>query len=346
MTKLESRSARVKKKTFNIVLNAFALSLLYLFYLQNKYYSNFLYIESKRVLFILFIVFQITNIIVCIKNKNEISYTQKIFEITKKIFSNFNNNFKKPLNDSDKNIILFLIVKIFFFPLLLNFFIGNVYFSKNKFIEWGKNDFQLNIEYFNSTLFHLILSVFFAVDTGYFLFSYLFVNKKLKNIVKSVDKTALGWVSALICYPPFSNNIDYFVTWYPDTYENYKNQILALLLNLVIIFTWFIYVWATVALGSKSANLCNRGIITRGPYKYLRHPAYVAKNIGWWLATIPMMSVTGFKGTFYLILNGIFVTFIYYLRSVTEERHLSHDQEYLEYKEKVRNRFIPSFASK
>jgi protein-S-isoprenylcysteine O-methyltransferase Ste14 len=36
-----------------------------------------------------------------------------------------------------------------------------------------------------------------------------------------------------------------------------------------------------------------------------------------------------------------FWSFIYFLRAITEERHLSNDPEYVAYAQKVRYRFIP-----
>lgn len=52
-----------------------------------------------------------------------------------------------------------------------------------------------------------------------------------------------------------------------------------------------IYAWASWALGLKASNLTNRGIVTTGPYKYIRHPAYICKNTAWLIGGIPMVYV-------------------------------------------------------
>ena len=50
-----------------------------------------------------------------------------------------------------------------------------------------------------------------------------------------------------------------------------------------------IYVWASLALGWRASNLTNRGIVTTGPYRWLRHPAYAAKNVSWWIGATPLV---------------------------------------------------------
>ena len=54
-----------------------------------------------------------------------------------------------------------------------------------------------------------------------------------------------------------------------------------------------IYVWATIAFGARFSNLTHRGIITAGPYRFTKHPAYLAKNLSWWLITLPFDSWHG-----------------------------------------------------
>ncbi|HEY6452242.1 MAG TPA: isoprenylcysteine carboxylmethyltransferase family protein, partial [Steroidobacteraceae bacterium] len=77
--------------------------------------------------------------------------------------------------------------------------------------------------------------------------------------------------------------------------------------------------------------LTHRGIITNGPYRYSRHPAYLAKNLSWWMISMPFMlgadAATSLRCCVLLcLLNGI-----YYLRAKTEERHLALDPVYREY---------------
>ena len=43
--------------------------------------------------------------------------------------------------------------------------------------------------------------------------------------------------------------------------------------------SWGAYALASIALNFKSSNLTNRGIVARGPYAIVRHPAYITKNL-------------------------------------------------------------------
>jgi len=72
----------------------------------------------------------------------------------------------------------------------------------------------------------------------------------------------------------------------------------------------------------------------RGPYAYIRHPAYIAKNLGWWLTLIPIMSAPVF-------ISMSIWSYVYYLRAITEERHLLKDKDYRGYCKNVKYKFIP-----
>jgi protein-S-isoprenylcysteine O-methyltransferase Ste14 len=94
-----------------------------------------------------------------------------------------------------------------------------------------------------------------------------------------------------------------------------------------------IYAWATVAFGIRFSNLTYRGVLTNGPYRYTRHPAYLSKNAFWWLSVLPFMVTSGslvdvVRNTFFL---GC-VSAIYYWRARTEEAHLlGEDARYRDY---------------
>ncbi len=58
-------------------------------------------------------------------------------------------------------------------------------------------------------------------------------------------------------------------------------------------FLTAIYAWATLAFGIRFSNLTYRGVLTNGPYRFTRHPAYVSKNLFWWLSVLPFMVSSG-----------------------------------------------------
>ena len=93
-----------------------------------------------------------------------------------------------------------------------------------------------------------------------------------------------------------------------------------------------IYAWATMAFGIRFSNLTHRGVITHGPYKFTRHPAYVSKNLSWWVAGLPFLVTAG--GPIEAVRNTLLiaaVSGIYYWRAKTEEKHLLADPAYVAY---------------
>jgi isoprenylcysteine carboxyl methyltransferase (ICMT) family protein YpbQ len=98
----------------------------------------------------------------------------------------------------------------------------------------------------------------------------------------------------------------------------------------LLIATSALWAWSTIIYGLRWSNLTNRGIITNGPYRYFKHPDYLAKNIRWWLLYVPFLSSSGWNAVqncaLLLVMN-----LIYYWRAKTEEQHLSADPQYVAY---------------
>lgn len=173
-------------------------------------------------------------------------------------------------------------------------------------------------------LYHLI----FTVDTGLAIVAYTVSSRWLDNRVKSIDTTMLGWCAALACYPPFNSALSTFIGFNRyDTVPLINAEWLRAILMGMILACLFIYVWATMALGFKFGNLVNRGIVTGGPYRYLKHPAYLSKNISWWLDNTHVLTHPGAT-----IGLGIW-NMIYWIRAKTEEKHLEKDPAYRLYKD-------------
>jgi len=146
----------------------------------------------------------------------------------------------------------------------------------------------------------------------------------------------LGWLVALICYEPFWSLIN-------AQYLNYDSgrpwgvvlwdmPIIYGLWGGAILLLTGIYVWATVYFGARFSNLTHRGIITNGPYRYTKHPAYLVKNLSWWLISMPFIIHDGqISESIRHCLMLLLVNGIYYIRAKTEERHLSKDPVYNAY---------------
>ena len=173
----------------------------------------------------------------------------------------------------------------------------------------------------------LTYDMIFAVDCGFALVGYASESRWLGNKTRSVEPTAFGWLVCISCYPPFNNVLG---TYLPleNGPQLVTGEVAQLALRTATVLLFSIYASATVAFGMKFSNLTHRGIVWRGPYRYIRHPAYLTKCTAWWLENVPTMTPT--KAVFLCMLCSW-----YGLRAWTEERHLSMDPEYLAYKKKV-----------
>ena len=98
-----------------------------------------------------------------------------------------------------------------------------------------------------------------------------------------------------------------------------------------------------ISLGTKSGNLTNRGIVSRFPYNIVRHPNYFMEILRNIIFTIPVYTMPQLQipGKIFYTVGLIMWIGIYVMRSITEERFLSQDKEYVKYMEKVKYRFIP-----
>ncbi|NCC71209.1 DUF1295 domain-containing protein [bacterium] len=118
------------------------------------------------------------------------------------------------------------------------------------------------------------------------------------------------------------------------SYHDYSFFWINILMMFLVFILLFIYSSASVSLGFKASNLTNRGIVKNKTYSLIRHPAYSTKVLMWWFMIIPIINLQ-------ILFSMLVLSFVYYMRAITEERHLSQDPDYLEYCKKVKSRFIP-----
>jgi protein-S-isoprenylcysteine O-methyltransferase Ste14 len=191
-------------------------------------------------------------------------------------------------------------------------------------------------------LTHWLITFMFMLDTTFATVGYVLTMKPLDAHIRSANPYAAGWTAALICYPPFvlmggGGPLDYHGGTMGEDGWNYwlaGYPLLMALIGFLLVALTATYAWATVAFGIRFSNLTHRGILTHGPYAWTKHPAYVSKNLFWWLATLPFLATTGnltdvVRNSFVM---GV-VAGVYYWRARTEERHLSADPAYRVYAE-------------
>lgn len=335
--------SNLKNYFFNIIL----IWLVFLLYRKVPYYSSFLRQDTQTTIFYLALAYSILGFFYYFFVSNNRTHETKgaiIFNTLKRFFKDsysylksIKKEIKNPipkLEKREKVMILFVLVKIFFIPIMLNFFFQNFEIFKNQILNISNPLAILTINGFNLILFPFLLTSIFMIDTLWFSFGYVFEAGFFGNKIISVEPTLFGWLVALACYPPFNGIITQYTNWYANDYVLFPNEIITLVIRIMIVLLLLLYLGATLALGAKSSNLTNRGVVSRGPYAMIRHPAYLGKNLAWWLTIIPVISWPA-------VLSMAAWSFIYHLRSITEEKHLSQDPNYIEYCKKVRYRYIP-----
>jgi protein-S-isoprenylcysteine O-methyltransferase Ste14 len=250
-------------------------------------------------------------------------------------------------NEVDREILLEFFrqwaVKGFFLAFMLSIVPGNWAITVQAESAWiAANPIHLSL---------WLISAMFMIDVTFATVGYVLTLKPLDAHIRSANPYTAGWLSALICYPPFilmhpGGPLDYHPgtagengwTYWLDGYP-----LVTALLGLWLVFLTAVYAWATVAFGFRFSNLTHRGILTHGPYAWTKHPAYVSKNLFWWFATMPFLATTG--NPVDMIRNSVvlaMVAGVYYWRARTEEKHLMADPAYREYAEWMeRNGPIP-----
>ncbi len=225
-----------------------------------------------------------------------------------------------------RQALLGWVVKAFFLPLMLSGCLG-----------WFYMGAHLESLPTQAAFVAQAMTFLYAMDVSFGSVGYINTSPRIGAQIRSVDSTFSGWLSALVCYPPVS-------VWVLDSWLIYKSAEdwrhwlqgspgIASAWGMAIVLCTLVYVWATVVFGPRFSNLTYRGIITSGPYRYHKHPAYISKNLSWWLISVPFLSTHGVGAALshsaaLLCINGI-----YWLRALTEERHLRSYPEYAAYAE-------------
>lgn len=251
------------------------------------------------------------------------------------------------LNREDRVALLATLLKAYFGPMmavsLMQFCMGALDNGSRVFTDMQRGTDLLRV--FDSHGFWMLVQVIIFVDVLFFTVGYLVESPRLNNQIRSVDPTWLGWAAALACYPPFNSITNAMLGSAVGDFPRFDNAAVHVSLNAALLTLLAIYTSSSVALGLKASNLTHRGIVARGPYAIVRHPAYTCKNMAWWIACIPLVAAAFSQSPLEGILAIAAVvgwTLLYVLRALTEEDHLRKvDGEYDAYAQKVRYRFIP-----
>ena len=246
-------------------------------------------------------------------------------------------------------------IKFFFVPFILDAFLQHcmtINYKTCDLFRWSlldKFERPLFVQDINHLFFEVLFALVLLFDIVPFVVGYLVESKSLDNQVKSVETTWAGWFFCVMSYPPFNGAVSSFARTdfneYVAPFHNVEWGVyLQFGLNIGALVLMALYSSASVSLGWKASNLCSRGVVSSGLYKYVRHPAYASKNLAWWLFAIGTAVHVAQAGKSYLppLFALAFWNWVYYMRAYTEELHLARsDPDYLEYMKKVPYRFIP-----
>lgn len=194
-----------------------------------------------------------------------------------------------------------------------------------------------------------LITFMFMIDVAFATVGYALALRPLDSHIRTANPHAQGWMAALICYPPFvlmgeGGPLDYHPGTRDWAYWLAGHDWLLIATGVVLVGLTAFYAWATIAFGLRFSNLTHRGILTHGPYAFSRHPAYLTKNLFWWISTIPVLSMGSWVDAARATLLLAAVSGVYYWRARTEERHLGTDPDYQAYSAwMARNAPVPRF---
>ncbi len=218
------------------------------------------------------------------------------------------------------------LIKGFFFPLMFTYMCNDIVKFMN--YDFGK------LSHFG-TWFDLIHDFLYFIDVGIVSMGYLISMRVTDTHLRSAEPTMLGWSVALLCYQPFWSLAGRNYLAYDTDLKwgawLWSQPLVYGVWGTTILLLTAVYVWATVIFGGRFSNLTNRGIITNGPYRYTKHPAYIAKNLSWWMISVPFVVQGSAAETIRHCLLLLMLNVVYLMRAITEERHLSKDPAYLAY---------------
>lgn len=233
-------------------------------------------------------------------------------------------------------------VKLFFLPIMIGSLHFSVVFLSNNLPSQSFADF---FKFFDLT-WQLIL----AMDVTLAVVGYVCSLRLLNTSVISTDPTWRGWVATLICYSPFSTVLYGSYLTYEDglRWGNFfhGHHTAYVVYGSTLLFLHFLYLTASLNFGIRYSNLSHRGILTDGLFRFTKHPAYLFKNIVWWMIGLPFITNQGASvavANCFLLLG---VNAVYWWRARTEEMHLSRDPAYVAYALSMNKRSILAFMGK
>lgn len=216
------------------------------------------------------------------------------------------------------------VIKGFFWPIMFTYLVRLIADLQHY------SDFSMSLSLIQWVTLFVTAGELVIVCVGY-----LSTLKLLGSNVRSANPFLAGWLVTLACYAPFNEimsgkilNGNDKVGWM-EWFGPYP--LIAWPWAALIVASFAVWLWATASFGLRWSNLTHRGIITSGPYRYTKHPDYIAKSCFFWLVQVPFLSHAGVAAAIKSCMLLALLNLIYYLRAKYEEKHLMADPIYAEY---------------
>jgi len=234
-----------------------------------------------------------------------------------------------------RHFMLGWVIKGFFLPIMFSYLVNTIAGSA-PISAWATQDLVTLTRHL--MLLALLLELI-VVCVGYTL-----TLRLLDAHIRTTNPALWGWVVTLICYAPFNAVItgqifsrDTGVPWH-ETIQDYP--LLAGPWLALLLLSFGVWVWATASFGLRWSNLTNRGVVTCGPYRWMKHPDYMSKVCFFWLTSAPFLADVPVQTQIAATAGMIVVTMIYFGRAKAEELHMSEDPDYVRYATALNTRGI------
>ena len=242
---------------------------------------------------------------------------------------------RRLFSKKSKGLFLAWILRIHYLPIMIE----QVYFGVTALTQGVKpQDYTLR------SVILMLTALAWLIDSNNASIGYFWQSAFTKTRFREIDPHPFHWIVVLACYPPFL----YFVTSYfalfpslPETSQRIiDNAGVNTGIDLILLTALILYMLSGCSLAFSCPNLSYKKIQTKGPYRFMRHPATTFKLIFFTLAFYRFApAYTAGWLVFFL-----FWLSVYIVRALVEERFLRRFPEYQAYMKKTKYRFIPGIA--
>lgn len=269
-------------------------------------------------------------------------YVMKWLNTEQNAYENFGQLLVGKFNKVDKPLLSILsqslLLRGFFIPfMVMVLFLAIEAIFKDDSI--AQQLFHEDFEWSLAKASQIILTIYYfliLLDVSMGTLGYICVTKSLNADIRSFDPKFIGWFSCLVCYPPFWDIVN-------------KTFLLTLLASLqweaifegqeIVLFVWSLLIVLSGGLeaisgatfGIRFSNIAYRGLNTTGPYKFSKHPQYIAKIFHRIFVIIPFIGYISWLNWFAGMVGFAVLCLLYFLRARTEENHLTVFPEYVAY---------------